>query len=69
MEILDEWVENGFINLNQREAIANLLAETREDAYDAADNYDDGYDQGWDAGYAAAKADLEDEARDTWFDQ
>lgn len=69
MEILDEWVENGFINLNQREAMANLLAETREDAYAAADNYDDGYDAGWDEGYSAAKAELEEKMKDVWFQQ
>ena len=50
MEILDTWVENGFINIEQREAIAKLIADENDRAYDSgydagygsANNYDDG---------------------------
>jgi hypothetical protein len=73
MEILDTWVENGFINAEQREAIAELIADEKDYAYDSG--YDQGYhsngdyDDGWDAGYDAAKAELEETMKDTWFQQ
>lgn len=73
MEILDTWVENGFINAEQREAIAELMQTAVDDAYD--DGYDQGYssngdyDAGWDEGYHAAKAELEETMKDTWFQQ
>ena len=73
MEILDTWVENGFINIEQREAIAELIADEKDYSYDSG--YDQGYhsngdyDDGWDAGYDAAKAELEEKMKDTWFQQ
>lgn len=73
MEILDTWVENGFINAEQREAIAELIADEKDYSYDSG--YDQGYhsngdyDDGWDAGYDAAKAELEEKMKDTWFQQ
>lgn len=74
MEILDTWVENGFINAEQREAIAELIADEKDMSYDsgydnASGGYDDGYDCGWDEGYSAAKAELEESMKDTWFQQ
>lgn len=73
MEILDTWVENGFINAEQREAIAELIADEKDYSYDSG--YDQGYhsngdyDDGWDAGYDAAKAELEETMKDIWFQQ
>lgn len=46
---LDEWVENGFIHVQQREAFAQLLESACEDAEQAG--YDKGYDDGYDVGY------------------
>lgn len=43
---LDEWVENGFINAQQREAIAQLMESACDDAEQA------GYDYGYDCGYS-----------------
>lgn len=67
---LDEWVENGFINASQREAIAQLMEGAIEDAYNAGDqgSYDDGYDAGWDDGYQTGKSEYEGQ-RDEWFEQ
>ena len=45
---LDEWVENGFINAQQREAIAQLMESACDDASEAA--YDDGYSVGYNEG-------------------
>jgi hypothetical protein len=42
---LDQWVENGFINAEQREAIAQLIENACNDAEQA------GYDYGYDVGY------------------
>lgn len=71
---LDQWVENGLINAEQREAIAQLMENVVQDAYWAGqdsmnDNYSEGYDSGWDEGYNAAKAELEETMKDTWFQQ
>lgn len=75
---LDQWVENGLINAEQREAIAQLMEGAVQDAYWAGqdsmnDNYDSGYDEGydngWDDGYERAKNELRDELRDDWFEQ
>lgn len=71
---LDQWVENGLINAEQREAIAQLMEGAVQDAYWAGqdsmnDNYDDGYDNGWSDGYEQAKNELRDELRDDWFEQ
>ena len=41
MEILDTWVQNGFITAKQRKAIADLIAEEKDVSYDAG--YDDAY--------------------------
>ena len=80
---LDQWVENGFINIEQREAFAQLIEVATQDAYEdglsQSDNdggYDDGYsdgvDSGYDSGYEdgerAAKAEWETQ-RDEWFEQ
>ena len=67
---LDEWVENGFINAPQREAIAELMENAVEDAYNAgAEDYqDDHYDNGWYNGYQAGRAEFEGQ-RDEWFEQ
>ena len=67
MEILDTWVENGFINAEQREAIAELIADEKDYSYDSG--YDDGWYAGWDEGYSAAKAELEEKMKDEWFQQ
>jgi len=77
VEILDTWVENGFINIEQREAIAKLIADEKDYSYDYGydsglsdtSSYDEGYDAGWDDGYDAAKAELEEKMKDTWFQQ
>lgn len=70
---LDQWVENGFINAEQREAIAQLMQGAVNDAYwsgqDSVDSYDDGFVHGYDEGYDTAKADLEGPMRDQWFEQ
>lgn len=71
---LDQWVENGLINAEQREAIAQLMENAVQDAYWAGQdsmnsNYEDGFDSGWDEGYNAAKAELEEKMKDTWFQQ
>ena len=67
---LDQWVENGFINAAQREAIAELMNIEVENAYaDGCHDYqDDGYDNGWDDGYNAGRAEFESQ-RDEWFEQ
>lgn len=77
MEILDTWVENGVINIEQREAIAELIPNEKDTSYDSGydvgyysnGDYDDGYEAGWDDGYDAAKAGLEEKMKDTWFQQ
>ena len=71
---LDQWVENGLINAEQREAIAQLMENAVQDAYWAGqdsmnDNYSDGYDSGFDEGYARAEQELTDKMRDEWFQQ
>jgi flagellar biosynthesis/type III secretory pathway protein FliH len=79
---LDQWVENGFITTEQRDAVEQLMENALQDAYEAGlldtdDGYDDGYDagvdsgydSGWDAGYEQAKKELRDELRDEWFEQ
>lgn len=74
---LDQWVENGLINAEQREAIVQLMENAIDDAYDSGydqgyhsnGDYDNGYDNGWDDGYRAAKAELEETMKDTWFQQ
>jgi flagellar biosynthesis/type III secretory pathway protein FliH len=62
---LDQWVENGFINAEQREAIAQLIENACCDAseagyaegyYDAnreasSSSYGSGYDDGYSVGY------------------
>lgn len=65
---LDQWVENGFINAAQREAIAQLMQGAVEDAYNTGCDTYDGYDNGWDDGYEAGKAEFESK-RDEWFEQ
>lgn len=67
---LDQWVENGLINAEQREAIAQLIDNATDDAYNAGCDsmQDDGYDCGWDDGYAAGRAKFESQ-RDEWFEQ
>lgn len=66
MEILDTWVENGFINIEQREAIAHLIGDEKDYSYDYG--YDSGYDDGYGDGYSAAEAEF-DKKRDEWFEQ
>lgn len=67
---LDQWVENGFINAAQREAIAELMNVEVDTAYaNGCDDYrDDGYECGYDDGYAAAQGEW-DSKRDEWFEQ
>jgi len=62
---LDQWVENGFINAAQREAVAQLIENACYDANDAgyaegysdaerdatSSSYDSGYDDGYSVGY------------------
>ncbi len=45
---LDLWVENGFISVEQREAIAQLMENAVQDAYESglAEYQDNGYDDG-----------------------
>ena len=68
---LDQWVENGLINIEQREAFAQLLENAVQDSYEhglsQSDN-DGGYDDGWDDGYAEGLATAESK-RDEWFEQ
>lgn len=72
---LDQWVEDGLINAEQREAIVQLMENAAQDAYDSglsqSDNeggYDEGYDDGYDDGERAAKVEFETQ-RDEWFSQ
>lgn len=68
---LDRWVEDGFIDANQREAFAQLMENALQDAYDsglAQSDNDGGFDDGWDAGYAEGIAAIE-RKRDEWFEQ
>jgi len=58
---LDQWVENGFINASQREAIAQLMEEAVEDAHDS------GYDEGHDHGYNAGLSDASDDSFDQGY--
>jgi len=46
---LDQWVENGFINAAQREAVAQLMEGAFIDVYD--NGYDHGFDHGWTEGH------------------
>ena len=59
---LDQWVEDGLINTEQREAFAQLIANAVQDAYDA-------YDNGWSEGFEKGKTGLEAGLRDEWFEQ
>lgn len=77
MEILDTWLWDGFIDAEQREAIASLIADETNNAYDqgydagygsSGGDYDDGYDNGYDDGYSAAQSEFESK-RDEWFEQ
>jgi hypothetical protein len=61
--ILDTWVEDGFINAEQREAIAELISDVTDGSYDS------GYEYGWDEGYHAARTELEETMKDSWFQQ
>lgn len=68
---LDQWVEDGFINIAQREAFAQLMENAVQDAYEdgfsQSDN-DGGYDDGYDDGYNEGLASFESK-RDEWFEQ
>jgi hypothetical protein len=68
---LDKWVEDGLINAEQREAIAQLMEGAVQDAYEhgltQSDN-DGGYDDGWSDGYETARSEWESQ-RDEWFEQ
>lgn len=68
---LDQWVEDGFINIAQREAIAQLMENAVQDAYEhglsQSDN-DGGYDDGYEDGYSEGLASFESK-RDEWFEQ
>jgi hypothetical protein len=66
---LDQWVENGFIDIEQREAFAQLMENAVQDAYEAGlMQSDDGYDTGFDDGFSEGLAEIETK-RDDWFDQ
>lgn len=66
---LDQWVEDGFINIEQREAIAQLMEGTLQDAYEhGLAQSDDGYDSGWDDGYDAGFSEVQGK-RDEWFQE
>jgi len=67
---LDQWVEDGYITADQREAIASLMRAEVSDAYNMGceDYRDDGYDSGWDDGYNAGQSEFEAK-RDEWFEQ
>lgn len=67
---LDQWVENGYIDANQREAIALLIENALDDAYNAGAEacQDDDYDNGWSDGYEAGRAEFQSQ-RDEWFEQ
>lgn len=54
---LDQWVENGFINIKQREAFTQLATAAVQDAYEAGTlvasaDHDTGYDGGYSDGYS-----------------
>ncbi len=76
MEILDTWVEDGFITAEQRESIASLIQDKVDASYDAGydagyysnGDYDAGFDAGFDQGYAECQAGFESK-RDEWFMQ
>lgn len=63
---LDQWVENGFINIQQREAIAQIMGAVD---YTVEDLLHSAYEDGFDEGYSRAEYDLTDKLRDTWFEQ
>jgi hypothetical protein len=66
---LDQWVENGFISVEQREAFAQLMENAVQDAYEAGlMQSDDGYDTGFDDGFSEGLAEIETNRND-WFDQ
>jgi hypothetical protein len=66
---LDQWVENGFIDIAQREVFAQLMENAVQDAYEAGlMQSDDGYDTGFDDGFSEGLAEIETK-RDDWFDQ
>jgi len=66
---LDQWVEDGFIDIEQREAFAQLMENAVQDAYEAGlMQSDDGYDTGFDDGFSEGLAEIETK-RDDWFDQ
>lgn len=67
---LDQWIENGFINIEQREAIMQLMETAVQDSYEAgcAECQDDGYDCGYDEGYQSGKDEFAGQ-RDEWFEQ
>jgi hypothetical protein len=66
---LDQWVEDGFINIEQREAFAQLMENAVQDAYEhGLVMSDDGYDTGFDDGYSEGLAEIETK-RDEWFEQ
>jgi hypothetical protein len=78
---LNQWVEDGLINIEQREAFAQLMENAMQDTFDygladavtdnvAYDNgHEDGYDSGWSDGFEAGKPELETALRDEWFEQ
>lgn len=71
---LDQWVENGLISAEQREAVAQLIESACDDARDygygegysdgivetKSMSYDDAYDDGYSAGYADGQFDSGD---------
>jgi hypothetical protein len=66
---LDQWVEDGFIDIAQRESIAQLMENAVQDAYEAGlMQSDDGYDTGFDDGFSEGLAEIETKRND-WFDQ
>ena len=62
---LDQWVENGYINAAQREAIAQLMENALEDARDSG--YDDGYDEGHKEGYNTGHCDYSNDSFDQGY--
>lgn len=60
---LDQWVEDGFIDANQREAFAQLMENALQDTWDA------GYEHGYDDCYEVANRELREKLRDDWFEE
>jgi len=74
MELLMQWLEDGYIDSDQYKSLESLLAEEKDQSYNngydsTMADFDSGYEAGWDDCYNAAKAELEEKMKDEWFQQ